>query len=286
MGINMKKKKASLSADIAYMLFIIAIFCCVAFIVYSENTSYNIAALCIVFSVLIITHFTAVTVGLILNVLIMFAVFTFYLYNVITYGMEIHSEFYFWVLAGPVLTVISHIVFRNTQIIESENLRLRKRVQYFSIVDDLTELKNMQAYQMEFPVYQRIAARYEIGLMLIIWQFKYSDDLKKILGKTGMAQSAIELSKAMSETFRKEDVVYIMSKNPYEWGSLLLSNEDSEELLKERIKENIDRLDFQGILGKNAPKLEVRVGTYYTSQEDETALSMLEKAKKSLQYDV
>lgn len=282
----MKDRRASLTADIAYMILFITLFCCVAFIIFSENTSYNMGALCIVFSIMIISHFTSVTWGLILNVILLFVVFSWYLYRMVTYGEVITSEFYFWMAAGPILTVISCMVFHNIQQIEDENLRLRKKVQYFSVIDDMMELKNMQAYQMEFPVYQKIAARYGIGLMLIIWQFRYTEDLSRMLGKNSMEQMAARLSKAMAEAFRKEDVVYILSKNPYEWGSLMLSNENSEKLMKNRIRENIAKLDFVEILGKNAPVLEVRVGCWYTKGGEETALSMLNHAKNSLQYDV
>lgn len=282
----MKNRKASLTADIAYMLLFISLFCCVVFIIFSESTSYNIAALCIVFSILIISHFTTVTLGLILNVIVIFAVFSWYLYRMFTYGSPIQQEFYFWMVAAPIMTIMSNEIFRSVQQIEEENIQLKKRVQYFSIVDAATELKNMQAYQMEYPIYQRIASRYDIGLMLIIWQFKYSDDLRRMLGKSGMEQAAVRLSKAIDKTFRKEDVVYILSKNPYEWGSLMLSKEDNEELLRNRIKADIENLDFAEILGKNAPKLEVRIGIQFIKGEDETALSMLAKAKNSLQYDV
>lgn len=282
----MKNKKLSLGADIAYMILFVMLFVCVAFIVFSENTSFNIAALCIVFAILIVSHFTTVTFGLILNVVAIFAVFSWYLYRQFSFGMPIQPDFYFWVAVGPVLTVVSYNIFRNMLQIEEENIKLRKWAQHFSIVDDMTELKNIQAYEMEFPVYQRIAKRYEIGFMLIIWQFRYADDLKRILGKNGMERTAAELSKAMAAAFRKEDVVYILSKDPYEWGILLLTNENSEELLKIRIKEKIQDMDFSEILGKNAPRLDVRVGIYFIEGDEDTPLLALEKAKNRLQYDV
>ncbi|WMC93725.1 diguanylate cyclase domain-containing protein [Kineothrix sp. MB12-C1] len=282
----MKNKRLSLGADIAYMILLVMLFVCVAFIVFSENVSFNVAALCIVFAILIISHFTAVTFGLILNTVVIFAGFSWYLYRQFSYGIPIQSDFYFWVIVTPLLTVISNTIFRNMLQIEEENIKLRKWAQHFSIVDDMTELKNIQAYEMEFPVYQRIAARYKIGFMLIVWQFRYADDLKRIIGKKGMEQTVAELSKVMANTFRREDVVYILSKDPYEWGILLLTNENSEELLKTRIKEKMQEMDFSEILGKNAPRLDVRVGVHFIEEDEDTPLLALEKAKNKLQYDV
>lgn len=281
-----KNIKFSLGADIAYMLLFVTLFVCVAFIAFTENNSFNIAALCIVFSILIISHFTSVTFGLILHVVVVFAGFSWYLYRQLSYGEAMQLDFYFWVAAGPVLTVTSYNIFRNMALIDEENVQLRKWARHFSIVDDMTELKNIQAYEMEFPVYQRIAVRYKIGLMLIIWQFRYAGDLKRILGKSGMEQTAANLSKIMTEAFRKEDVVYILSKDPYEWGILLLTNENSEDLLKARIKDKIQNMDFSEISGKNAPRLEIRVGITFIEGEEDTPLLALEKAKNKLQYDV
>lgn len=282
----MNNKKASMMADIAYMTLFILLFVCVAFIVFSEDVAFNVAALCIMFAVLIISHFTVITFGLIINVVIIFAGFSWYLYQAIFYGTPIRTDFYFWAVVGPVLTLVSNIVFRNVVQIEEENSKLKKQLRHFSIIDDMTNLKNIQAYEMEFPIYQRISSRYEIGMMLIVWQFRYADDLHKMLGKTGMEQTAIELSRAMSVNFRKEDVIYIMSKEPYEWGSLLLTNENSEELLRKRVRKSMEEMDFTDILGKNAPRLEIRMGIHFAESENETALSMLEKAKNKLQYDV
>lgn len=282
----MADKKASITGDLAYTAFFLLLFVCLAFSIYAEDTAFNIAALCVIFAVLIVTRFTTVTLGLILNIIVIFAGFSWYLYLSVSYGSPIRQEFYFWAVMGPALTAVSHTVFRSMSRLEEENAALLKRVRQYSVIDDETKLKNLQAYEMEFPVYQRIAERYQLGLMLILWQFRYADDLERMLGKSSMKETAAELSRVMSSVFRKEDVVYIISKNPYEWGSLLLSREDSEELLKARIKEKMEELDLSDILRKNAPKLEVRVGVHFIREKDETALTMLKKAEHSLQYDV
>lgn len=282
----MKDRKSSLFSDIAYMALLLIFFVCVVFITYSESTSFGIAAMCIVFAILIITHFTNITIGLILNIFVIFTVFTWYLYQMMVYGSPIQTEVYFWMFVSPLLSVVSYMIFRNVREMEEENRQLHKRVKHFSIVDDVTELKNIQAYEMEFPIYEKIAKRYHIGLMLIVWQFRYADDLKRILGKNNLEQTAVQLSKAMESVFRTEDVVYILCREPYEWGSLMLTQEDSGELIKERIREKLNHLDFTEILGKNAPRLEIRIGMHYTNIWDETALSMLEQARNRLQYDV
>lgn len=282
----MKNRKTALSADISYMIMFLLLFISVAYITLTEQVSFHIAALCITFAIMIITHFTSVTLGLIINVVIIFAGFSWFLYRMLSYGEMINQGFYFWAVMSPVLTTVSHMMFRSVLRIEEENIGLQKRVRHFSIIDDVMELKNIQAYEMEFPVYQRIAMRYDIGLMLIIFQLRYADDLKKMLGQRNMDETAIQISQTVAEVFRREDVVYILSKDPYEWGSLLLSKQESADLLKERVKNKLEQMDFSEILGKNAPKLEIRVGVYYTHQGDETALSMIEKAKNMLQYDV
>ncbi len=66
----------------------------------------------------------------------------------------------------------------------------------------------------------------------------------------------------------------------------MLTDADNERMLMGRLREKIEGLDVRGILGRNAPKLEIRIGTCYDTEEFETPLQLLEKAIAQVQYDV
>lgn len=282
----MKNSRKNLAADAAYMLQLILLFICVVYIVvYAENTGLSIAILCFVFAVMIITHFTSITLGLILNIGAIFVTATVLIYRSMTQGAEVNSEIYFWFVMGPLMTFVSSLLFRHTREIEDENRELNSYVKDFRLIDAQTGLKTLQAYEMEMPVYQRIANRYEMGLLMIVWEFRYAGDLKRMVGKNKLEQVADRISAAIVDAFRKEDIVYLLSREPYQWGTLMLTREGTEELMMERMKQKFNSLDLKEILGKNAPRLEMRIGMQEAGEQD-TAFSLYDKAKRELQYDV
>lgn len=287
-----RKSKQSLNKnvlymDISYMGLLLLLFICVVFIAgYAQNLTFSILTLCVIFSILIITHFTSVTLGLVINIAVIFVTFSYFLFQVMSAGGSIPSELYFWMIISPILTVLSSSIFRRSKEIEEENNKMSKQLQNYCTVDEETQLKNRQAYEMEMPIYRNIAKRYNIGLMLIVWKFRYAQDLKQIIGKNNLEQTVAQISREMQNVFRKEDAVYILSKDSYEWGALLLTQNGGEEIVKSRMKEKLNQIDFSPIIGKNAPHLEVQIGMQFKYSEEETPKSMLEKARERLQYDV
>lgn len=283
----MNKKHSNFIADAAFLALLILLFVCIIFIsTYSNNLILSTSILCIIFAFMIITHFTTITMGLILNIVAIFGYSSYLLYSLFVTGTPINSESYFWIVMCPVLTFCSSIIFRHTRELEEQNDFLAAQVKNFSDIDEKTGLKNKRAYEIEMPVYSSISKRYNIKLLLIVWEFKYGEDLKRMLGKAALERISIKVSKVMKESFRKEDVLYILSDEPYLWGTLLLTNDNGGEILMDRIKNKFDSIEIDEISGKNAPKLEMRVGMEYLSAQEETIEGFLEKAINKMQYDV
>lgn len=283
----MKKKKNNLAADVSFMIMLILLFIAIVFIVtYSEDVVRSSAILCIIFAIMIITHFTSITMGLILNIVIIFGYTSYLLYQLFVNATAISNETYFWIVLSPVLTLVSSNVFQYTRIMETENENLTKLIRDFSDIDTKTRLKNKRAYEMEMPVYHSISKRYGIGLTMIVWEFRFLDDLKRIYGRENLEKIAIKISRAMEDAFRKEDAFYLLSDQPYTWGMLLLTNKFDEDAMRERTRSKINEIDTAEIAGKNAPKLEMRIGVKLVDIQEETALTLLERAKDRLQYDV
>lgn len=282
----MKSKKSSLTVDAAFMGLLLLIFLCVIFITsYSQRDAAGIFAMSLVFALMIITHFTSVTLGLILNIILIFIAVTIMIYLSFGTGFDVGGEVYFWMVISPVMTVVSHLIFRGTRQIEEENDTLKLYARKFILVDAFTGLKNGQAYQMEMPIYQRLSNRYELELLLMVWEFRYESDLKRMVGAGSVKESVRLISEQMQGMLRKEDVIYLLGEAPYRWGTMMLTRPGAEDILMERIKKKFDSMDLSDILGKNAPRLEMRIGMA-AAAEEETAGELYDRAVNELQYDV
>lgn len=282
----MKSKKSSLTVDAAFMGLLLLIFLCIIFITsYSQRDAAGIFAMSLVFALMIITHFTSVTLGLILNIILIFIAVTVMIYLSFGTGFDVGGEVYFWMVISPVMTVVSHLIFRGTRQIEEENDTLKLYARKFILVDAFTGLKNGQAYQMEMPIYQRLSNRYELELLLMVWEFRYESDLKRMVGAGSVKESVRLISEQMQGMLRKEDVIYLLEEAPYRWGTMMLTRPGAEDILMERIKKKFDSMDLSDILGKNAPRLEMRIGMA-AAAEEETAGELYDRAVNELQYDV
>lgn len=282
----MKSKKSSLTVDAAFMGLLLLIFLCIIFITsYSQRDAAGIFAMSLVFALMIITHFTSVTLGLILNIILIFIAVTVMIYLSFGTGFDVGGEVYFWMVISPVMTVVSHLIFRGTRQIEEENDTLKLYARKFILVDAFTGLKNGQAYQMEMPIYQRLSNRYELELLLVVWEFRYESDLKRMVGAGSVKESVRQISGQMQGMLRKEDVIYLLEEAPYRWGTMMLTRPGAEDILMERIKKKFDSMDLSDILGKNAPRLEMRIGMA-AAAEEETAGELYDRAVNELQYDV
>ncbi len=287
----MKSGRHNLISDIAFIALLILLFICVMFITTlsgeGEGAGFSsVAIMSVVFAVLIITHFTNITTGLIINTILIFAYASWLLYRVIALGQPIGAGSYFWIVMSPLLTVCTAIIFRASHGIEEENRALKQQIADYVTVDSGTELKNKRAFLNEMMIYRHLARRYGKRLLLVVWEFRFESDMKRLVGSGKFDEVAITISHAMVNVFRKEDVLYLLGSAPYRWGTLMLTDPDNERMLMGRLREKIESLDVRGILGRNAPRLEIRIGTYYDSDEIETPLQLLEKAITQIQYDV
>lgn len=286
----MRNRRHNLISDIAFMALLILLFISIMFITtMSDSVSSNLtssAALCIIFAIMIITHFTNITVGLIVNAIIIFGYASWLLYRLLVMGSPIGNESYFWIVMSPMLTVTTALTFRHTKQVDEENYLLKQQMNDYVTVDALTELKNTRAYESEMLIYRHLARRYNKTLILIVWEFRYEAEMKRLVGPNKFDDVAVAISKAMENVFRKEDVLYLLDNSPYRWGTLMLTDPDNERMLMKRLRDKIEGLDVKELIGKYSPKLEIRIGICADSDGIETPLQLLEGAAAQIQYDV
>lgn len=285
----MKKNQSTIVADLSFLILLVLLFISLIFIGTREETFFrNAVFLIITFFIMVLTYFTNITVGLIVNLVLIFLYMTWLLYSVAALKQTFSNEFYFWLVMSPVLTTATSLTFSRTKSLEIENEEMRKQVQNSSTIDYMTGLKNRQAFISDLSVYQSISRRYNLTLLLIVCEYRYPDELKNIFGKEKLADLTKQISKNISQNFfRTEDEVFLLSSDPFQWGIILLSDQQQEQLIMSRIREGLSKIDTGKMFGKHAPSIDIRIGAFYDSEkETPKPLDLLESAQKQMSYDV
>jgi FOG: GGDEF domain len=283
----MKLKNNSLMTDLAFLCTLLLVFICIVFMIeHYDNVQENVIALAIVLTIVIITYFTSLAVGLILNIAVIFA-YSFYIIISSAYkGVSIESEVYFWMIWSPLITVSSYFFTRRTLLAEKENDEMRERIKCLSAVDVLTGLKNMRGFEQDGQVYMKISHRYNLELVLITWQFRFQRELTQMIGEDGIAKLVIQISQQIAESLREEDEIFMLDNDPYMWGTLLFTNSEATDIIIARVEKQFKKLDIRNISGKHSVSLDMRVGTARLTEQITKPLQFLDQAKKNSEYDV
>lgn len=283
----MRSDKNTLASDISFLCMLLLLFICVLFIVGSpDHLLENVIILAVVFALAIITYFSSLTAGLVLNMVFIFGYVTCLILFSMLKGVSLAPDVYFWMVLSPCVTVATHLFTRRTLLQEKENERLRLQLARLSGVDSLTELKNMRSYERECHVYIKISRRYKMELVLLVWQFRFQRELAQMIGPGGLERLVKQVSEVITSCLREEDAVYLLDNSPYLWGTLLFTDSDSVHVVIERVEKHLEKIDLRDTSGKRKIALDMRVGTIRYSEQVDSPFQLLEQAKKRIEYDV
>lgn len=283
----MKLKNNSLVTDLAFMCMLLLMLICVIFMLQNyDNLQRNTIILVIVLINVIITYFTTIAAGLIINIAMIFGYSVYIILSSAYKGVSIQSEIYFWIIWSPLMIVSSYLFTRRTLLAEKENFEMHERIKCLSAVDVLTGLKNMRGFEQDGLVYMKISHRYSLELVMLVWQFRFQKELTQMIGEGGLKKLVKQISKQIAESLREEDEIFMLDDNPYMWGTLLFTNAETTDIIIDRIAKQLKKIDIRNASGKHAIQLDMRVGTARYSEQIQTPLQFLEQARKSSEYDV
>lgn len=283
----MNRKNSFLISDVAYLLMLLLIFVCILFIVGSpDELQKNFIILAVVLMVVMITYFTTITAGLLMNILMIFGYSAYVILRAAYQGAAIDQNVYFWIIWSPCMTAASFLFARRAQLAEAEIKKNGEQLRRLSGVDAVTELKNVRGFEQECGVYMKISRRYSMDLVLIVWQFRYQRELVQMLGQEGLERLAVQISKIITGSLREEDAVFLLDNEPYLWGTLLFTNLEAARIVIDRVAGQLEQLDIKSLSGKHSLALEMRVGGAQYTEDVLLPFELLEKSKKNLEYDV
>ncbi len=284
----MIKNKNSVSADLAFIFLLVLLMACGVFSAMdTDHFSTNFIAMSVVFVVIIVTYFSSIVTGLVIDVIVIFAYLSYVIYTSLTKGYTVESYVYFWCAMLPLTTAAVGIFSRRVNGLQEETMRQQVQLEELVTVDELTGLKNKRAFLQDAEVYMHIADRYKYQLICMVAGFKYMREIKTFVGGKNMDVFCRKISDAMVQKLRKEDQVYMIDRENNIWGLLLINNNpDSAGMIIDRMKEKIREIDPSRIAKMQNLDVEMKFGAVKYSSETATPVELLSKARTEMEFDV
>ncbi|MFF2157338.1 diguanylate cyclase domain-containing protein [Paenibacillus chitinolyticus] len=284
----MKVNRSSLLSDIAFLVLLVLCNVCVAFTAGDPNKYVeNLIFLNLAFFFVVVTYFTTVTAGLILNIVFIFGYGTYILYETVTRGETIGVSTYFWLIMTPVLTVVIWLFTTATRQLQAENDDLQKQKARLATLDERTDLKNSIAFRKDANVFAGISTRYNIPLTLLVIKVKYWNEIRPLIGEEQLAEAIIDVSKISQASIRTNDALYLLDKEDATWGLLLFTDRDGVKVVMERIKQSLEEFNTREFAQKYKVDLSLKMGAIqYQAETIQSPIDFIVQAKKQLEYDV
>lgn len=281
----MKKSRYGMDGDFAYLALLLLLLICLIFTETSaEQWGINVAMFCAASVAFLVTYFFSITAGLIFDLILLFAYISYVLYGVVASGRVIDVNLYFWVIWIPCATIAIYFFTRGMNRLQRENTELKRMVEEYALYDEDTGLENLYSFENECGIYMRIAERYKMSLVLLVWELRYENEISRLLGKQKFAEQIQMISEVAKKTLRKEDSLFLLQSAPYLWGTIMFTNAGGEGIVEDRLKKKLEEERQAG--GASHIQLDLRFGSASYEDENITPLDFLETAKKRLSYDV
>ncbi|EUJ31263.1 hypothetical protein MFLO_09452 [Listeria floridensis FSL S10-1187] len=284
----MKKNRENLITDIGFLLFILLSFICIAFVASNPDTYLDhLIFLTLALLIAVITYFTNLTLGLVLNVVFIFGYASFILFTSLMKGVEYSASAYFWLIMTPLLTLAVFLFTRNTTQLQSENARIRNQNEYLGTIDQDTLLKNIVSFQNDEAIFASISTRYDLPLSLLIVKVRHWKELRRFQSSEEMRIAMQDISSLLESSIRTSDVLYLLDKEEATWGLLLLTDDPGSKLVMNRIKERVAEANNNEFATKYRVRIELRIGAkVFDPKTIQTPFDFIEQAEKELEYDV
>lgn len=279
----MKKRKHSIRADLSFQAILILMFIAILFLSYDHaHLAVNGIILCASICLFMVTYFTSVKIGFILDIIFVFLLMASVVLDSLNNGSNIQTNVFFWLLwpMGMIVAISTYV--REHRLLDKENDELTRRVEKFSTIDELTQMNNLLGFERDASVYMNISRRYELELELVLWRLSYQEDMERLLGAEDMKIAIGKISDSFKKSLRKEDLVYLVDKDPYIWGTLLFAKSESAEIVIKHVKDGVASTSLADLTKQTIFALEV-TGVVVTYDKSSMApLTFLNQAKRKL----
>lgn len=279
----MGKRKHSLLSDLSFQAIILLMFIAILYLSFDHaNLVENGIILCMVMILLIVTYFTSLRTGLIMNVLFTFLLIAYAALRAVEQGNRITGNIYFWMFWPTGMIIGVACFMKEHRQLDKENKIMQENLGKFATIDEQTQLNNLLGFERDAAIYMNISRRYELELVLVLWKLTYQENLKRLLGKEAMKKAVEKISDSIKESLRREDLVYFVDNDPYIWGTLLFTKYSSADLVIQHVKFAVAETDMTEVTSQKDYSLSMFGVAISYKGSSITPLAFLNKAKIQL----
>jgi len=284
----MKRYQSSLMSDIAFLLLFVICFIHVVMMAGDpDHYMINMILLNVSFLIGIITYFTTIYAGLILNIVFMFGYGTYTIYQTVVVGEPLQSYHYYWLVMTPFLTAVIALLTFSSKRLQQEAERLHQRNAALATLDERTNLKNSRSFQSDANIFMALSNRYHIPLTLLVMTVKHWDELSRMVSEAQITEMIFDISKLSETSIRMNDSLYMLNSDHPTWGLLLFTDQDGAKVVVQRVKEKVESFNKIGFSSKYKLDLKLAVGAMqYHPDEIPSPLDFIAKARQKMEYDV
>lgn len=284
----MRKNRGGLISDIALLVFLLLCFVSIVFIAADPNRYLqNLIFLNVAFLFVIVTYFTSVTAGLVLNIAFIFGYGSFVLFQTVSRGEAIGPGTYFWLVMTPLFTLVMWLFTSAHRQLQEENEQLGRQKERLATLDESTDLKNSLSFQKDAAVFTGLSVRYGIPLTLLVVKVKYWNEIRRFIPEEQLSETIYDISKLSQASIRTNDTLYMLEKDEATWGLLLFTDQEGAKIVTDRIRQRLYDFNTKEFADKYKVKLILKIGAVeYKADTVATPLDFIEQAKKQLEYDV
>lgn len=283
-----RTRNHSLTADIAFLSFIVLCNICLIFTA-GDPVRYlpDLIMLNLCFFLALVTYFTTVTAGLVLNVVFIFGYGIYITLDTVIHAGTIGLHQYFWIIMAPLLTLAVWLFTSSTRELEADNERLKSQQTRLATLDENTDLKNSLSFNKDVAVFAGLSRRYQIPLSLLVIKVKYWNEIRRFIPQEQLTEAVYNVSEISQSSIRTNDTLYLLDKDDVTWGLLLFTDLAGTQIVIDRIKQRLQEFNEQQFAGKYKVDLNLKIGAIeYDHDAAASPLEFIARAKKQLEYDV
>lgn len=284
----MQRYRNSLLSDTAFLLLFVVCFIHIVFTAGDpQHYLVNMILLNVSFLIAVITYFTSMTAGLILNIVFIFGYGTFTIYQTVVVGEPLQGYHYYWLIMTPALTAIISLLTSSNRRLQLEAERLQQRNASLATLDERTNLKNSRSFQSDATIFMALSKRYDIPLTLLVMTVKYWDELSRMISEAQFTDMIYDISRMSETSIRMNDSLYMLNADHPTWGLLLFTDQDGAKVVVQRLKEKVESFNTIEFSNKYKLDLKLTVGAIqYDAEEIQTPLDFIANARQKMEYDV
>lgn len=279
----MWKRKHSVLADLSFQGMLVLMLLAMVFFSYDHiHLAENGILLFLATVLFIVVYFTSLRTGLALDLVFLFLLLAYTVYRSLYKGISVQPGVYFWIFwpLGMILAITGYV--RLNRLLDEENVKLVRKSEKYTTIDELTQMNNLLAFERDASVYMNISRRYRLQLELVLWRLNGQEDMERLLNEEDKKTAVERISDSIKGSLRKEDLVYLVDKKPFVWGTLLFSRPDAAQIVISHVREGVGGTKLQDLTGQNGFSLEI-TGTVVTYDGSMLSpLAFLNQAKSRL----